>query len=161
FGEDKLTIRELLEAVELDFQNNGRRSFATLKWRFAPLRAAFGEDRAIDVTEARIERYKAERLAAKTRNGTGARTTAPPTINRELTVLKRAFSLAVRQKRLSMAPSIELLAEALPRQGFLEPDAFERVVPCLPADLHDFARFGYLSGWRKGEIGRLTWSDVD
>jgi integrase len=25
----------------------------------------------------------------------------------------------------------------------------------------DFARFGYLSGWRKGEIRHLTWSDVD
>jgi integrase len=161
FGEDKITMTELLEALELDYQNNRRRSLATLKWRLAPLRAAFGEDRGIDVTEAQIERYKAERLATKTRNGTGARTTAPATINRELTVLKRAFSLAVRQKRLSTVPSIELLAEALPRQGYLEPDAFERVVRRLPADLHDFARFGYLSGWRKGEIGRLAWPDVD
>ncbi|MBI4562432.1 MAG: site-specific integrase [Candidatus Rokubacteria bacterium] len=27
--------------------------------------------------------------------------------------------------------------------------------------LRDFARFGYLSGWRKGEIASLTWADVD
>jgi len=27
--------------------------------------------------------------------------------------------------------------------------------------LQDFARFAYLSGWRKGEIASLTWADVD
>src|SRR5262249_44586309 len=127
FGEDKVTMADLFAVLELDYQNNRRRSAATLKWRLAPLRAAFGDDRAIDVAETRIERYKAERLATKTRNGTGPRAVASATVNRELTVLKRAFSLAVKQKRLSTAPTIELLEEASPRQGFLEPAAFERV----------------------------------
>jgi integrase len=76
-------------------------------------------------------------------------------------VLKRAFRLALRQKRLSTAPTIELLEEAAPRQGFLEPADFERVARRLSEALADLARFGYLSGWRKGEIRRLTWSDVD
>jgi integrase len=67
----------------------------------------------------------------------------------------------VKQKRLSIAPTVEMLAEAPPRQGFLEPADFERVVAHLPADLRDFARFGYSSGWRKGEVRRLTWPDVD
>jgi integrase len=31
----------------------------------------------------------------------------------------------------------------------------------LPDYLKDFARFGYLSGWRKGEIAGLEWRDVD
>lgn len=31
----------------------------------------------------------------------------------------------------------------------------------LPEPLRDFARFGYLSGWRKGEIASLTRADVD
>lgn len=120
-------------------------------------------ERTIDVSEARIERYKADRLAshALTRYGQGKRRVSPATVNRELTVLKRAFRLAVRQKRLSAAPHIDLLEEAAPRQGFLEPAAFERVVRHLPPDLADLSRFGYLSGWRKGEIRRLAWSDVD
>jgi integrase len=67
----------------------------------------------------------------------------------------------VRQKRLSTAPAIEMLQEGAPRQGFLEPADFERVTRHLPADLTDFARFGYLWGSRKGEIRRLTWPDVD
>jgi integrase len=161
FGEDRVTMADLFAALELDYQNNRRRSTRGLRWRLAPLRAAFGEDRAIDVTEARIERYKAERLGTKTRNGTGTQTTAPATINRELAALTRAFRLAMRQKRLSTAPTVELLKEGLPRQGFLEPAAFERVARHLPDDRADFARFGYLSGWRKGEIQRLTWPDVD
>jgi integrase len=161
FGEERVTMADLFAGLELDYQNNRRRSAATLTWRLAPLRAAFGEARAVDVTEAWIERYKAERLARKIRHGTGARTVAPATINRELTVLKRAFRLALKQKRLSTAPTLELLVEAPPRQGFLESADFERVARSLPADLADFARFGYLSGWRKGEIRRLTWPDVD
>ncbi|HKD02386.1 MAG TPA: site-specific integrase [Terriglobales bacterium] len=31
----------------------------------------------------------------------------------------------------------------------------------LEPDLADFALFGYLTGWRKGEINSLRWSDVD
>lgn len=161
FGEDRATMADLFAALELDYANNRRRSARGLRWRLAPLRAAFGEDRAVDVTEARIERYKAERLATTIRNGTGARAVAPGTVNRELAALKRAFHLAVKQKRLSTAPTVELLAEAPPRQGFLEPADFERVARALPDDLADFARFGYGSGWRKGEVQRLTWPDVD
>ena len=163
FGEDKVSMADLFKALETDYVNNRRRSETTLKWRLAPLRAAFGEDRAVDVTEPRIERYKADRLASQTRTryGVGTRRVAPATVNRELTVLKRTFRLAVRQKRLSLAPTIELLEKGAPRQGFLEPADFERVVRLLPAELSDFARFGYQSGWRKGEIRRLSWSDVD
>ena len=115
------------------------------------------------MTEVRIERYKADRLATliRTRYGTGKHRVSASTVNRELAALARAFRLAVRQKRLSNAPTIELLKESAPRQGFLEPDMFERVVTALPADLQDFARFAYSSGWRKGEMQTLGWPDVD
>ena len=31
----------------------------------------------------------------------------------------------------------------------------------LPDDLQDFARFVYLTGWRRGEVQTLGWADVD
>ena len=37
----------------------------------------------------------------------------------------------------------------------------EAVVAALPAYLRDFTRFAYLTGWRKGEIISLKWTDVD
>jgi hypothetical protein len=35
------------------------------------------------------------------------------------------------------------------------------IVRRLPDHLQDFARFGYLTGTRKAEIGKLTWADAD
>jgi integrase len=157
-AEDKVLFTELLDALEVDYRNNGRRSTPTLLGRLKPLRAAFALDRAVDVTEGRIARYKADRLAAETKRETPV---APATLNRELAALKRAFRLAVEQKRLTVAPTIKLLAEHNARQGFLEPKTFEAVVAKLPGDLRDFARFAYLTGWRKGELTTLAWSDVD
>lgn len=150
--EARVTMTELFDALKVDYQNNGRRSAATLAYRLKPLTDAFGKDRALAVTETRIEDYKARRLTA------GA---APATINRELSALRRAFRLAVRQRRLSSAPGFDLLAEHNARQGFLEPATFEAVVSQLPDYLRDAARLAYLTGWRKGEVSTLAWSDVD
>ena len=35
------------------------------------------------------------------------------------------------------------------------------MVAALPAYLQDFTRFAYLTGWRKGEIISLKWTDAD
>jgi len=59
------------------------------------------------VHEARVEAYKAHRLGEKK---------AGATVNRELAALRRAFRLGVKQKRISRAPEIEMLAEAPPRE---------------------------------------------
>jgi len=66
-----------------------------------------------------------------------------------------------RQKRLATMPVVALLAEHNARQGFFERGEFEALCAHLPPYLQDFARFAYLSGWRKGEIASLTWADVD
>jgi integrase len=34
------------------------------------------------------------------------------------------------------------------------------VVSLLPDYLQDFARFGYLTGWRRKEISPLEWRDI-
>jgi integrase len=46
------------------------------------------------------------------------------------------------------------------RQGFFEIADFESVCAKLPEYLRDFCRFGFVTGWRKGSIGSLRWSDV-
>jgi integrase len=151
-AEMRVTMAELFSALETDYQVNRRRSARTLGYRLIPLRDAFGDCRAIDVTTARVARYVAVRLADNV---------AAATINRELAALRRAFRLAVEQERVTRAPRIVMLREDNARQGFLEPADFERVVTELPAWLRDPARFAYLTGWRRGEIVSLSWSDIN
>jgi integrase len=149
--QDRVTLAELLDALILDYKNNGRKSLRGLISHLRPIRAAFPLDAAVHVTEPRIEKYKAERLATR----------QPATVNRELAALRRAFALAVKQRRLSSAPHIETLAENNARQGFAEPSDFEAIVAHLSGYLQGFARFAYASGWRKGELKTLEWAAVD
>jgi integrase len=151
-AENRVTMTQLFDALEADYTANGRRSSATLVFRLAPLRDAFGQDKARAVTAARIARY------AKDRRDAGRE---PATVNRELAALRRAFTITVEQERLSVAPRVKLFAEHNARQGFLERVDFDAVVWRLPGYLQDFARFAYGSGWRKGEVATLEWPAID
>jgi integrase len=117
-----------------------------------PLPFKIGAGIVVEVTAARVAGYVKERLAVGK---------ARATVNRELAALKRGLALAVEHDRLSSVPKIKLLAEAPPRQGFVSPANFSKILEALPVDLRDLARFGYLTGWRVGEIVTLAWSDVD
>jgi integrase len=151
-SEARVLLTDLLDAVKVDYELNGRRSGWTLAYRLEPLRQAFAGERAVDVTEDRIVRYTAARLAEGY---------APASVNRELAALRRAFRLAVRQKRISVAPTITMLPENNARQGFVEPATFHEIAEHLTAPLDDVAHFGYLTGSRKNEVVTLAWSNVD
>jgi integrase len=158
-SQERVTMGDLFTSLETEYEINARRSLGTLKGRLAHLRPALGSCRAIDVNEEKIERYKQTRLAEKTTRG--SRPIQPATINRELSMLRKAFRLGIRQNRIAAAPTIDLLAENNVRQGFVEPADFDRIVAALPEHLRDFMRFAYTTGWRRGEISSLQWSAVN
>ncbi|MGH7821230.1 MAG: tyrosine-type recombinase/integrase [Candidatus Binatia bacterium] len=108
------------------------------------------------------------------------------TTNRVVGVLRQAFRLAFKRRRLTRLPYFPMLPENNVRQGFVEPDTFDRIVEALvtgaepeelkaenvepgkkkpqprPApDLADAADFAYATGWRKGQLTRLRWDYVD
>ena len=86
----------------------------------------------------------------------------PATVNRSTQLLAQAYQLAIERKRLSNAPSIRHLSEkGNERHGFFTETDFRKVVDNLPVYVQDFARFGYLTGWRKGEIASPRWQDVE
>lgn len=147
-----LTVGALLRDLEQDYRRKGGRALPQFLAHIRAVCRAFGDRRAVALTELEVDRYIQDRLAARK---------APGTVNRELQLLGQAFRLAVRKRRLRAIPLIPRLPERNVRQGFFERDEFAAVVQHLPDYLQDFARFAYFTGWRKGEIRSLTWADVD
>lgn len=150
--EERVTVDQLLDALLAHLEVRGARSLVQVKSHLKPIRAAFGQLRAVEVTTARIEEFAQAQLAA-------ARARA--TVNKELQPLQQAFNLARKQGRLNRVPYSPRLREDNARQGFFEAEEFEAVALHLPAPVDDIARFAYLSGWRKGEILGLRWQAVD
>src|SRR4030095_1038411 len=115
--------------------------------RLKGLRAEFGQELALKVTDERIEKSIDKLTAAGKANAT---------VNRSLEIIGRAFRLG-RKLIGSDGPLIKALKEDNVREGFFESDQFELVRANLPEDLRDFAYWSYLTGWRKSEIASLTW----
>ena len=150
--EERVTFDDLAADFLRDYEIKGRRSLRTARQRVAHLNRFFGIDRAIHITTSRIRTYAQARL------GEGA---TPATVNRDLAALGRMLTLAVQAGCLIARPHIPKLREAGPRQGFIEFTEYRAIRAQLPPDYQDVVDFGYHSGWRKGEILRLEWRDVD
>jgi integrase len=149
--EGRVYVEDLLRLVERDHVLNRRRSPAN-KVLIAHIRQHFSALRAVDVTPFQIDEYIQKRLQSGKSHGT---------VNRELNILRRAYRLGVVSDIISRIPQIKRLPDRHVRQGFFEYHEIQAVIEHLPHHLKDFTYFGYLSGWRKGEMANLEWSDVD
>ena len=149
---ERLTVANLVDGLEADFKLRGKDSPQNLS-NLARVRADFGGQKALSVTAERVDKYIEDRLKEGYR---------PASINRTLQLLNQCYSLAIERKSLNDRPVIRHLSEkGNERRGFFEAAEFKTVVENLPDYLQDFARFGYLTGWRKGEAASLCWSDVE
>lgn len=150
----RLRVEEALADVVRDYRANGRATTAQVEQRIRDyLGPHFGGRRAATVTAADVRAYTEQRLAA------GA---APATINRELSVLKRAYVLAEQAGTVLHRPHIPMLTEDNVRQGFFEREDFEDVRANLPEYLRGVVTLAYYTGWRvPSEVLPLTWAQVD
>ena len=83
-------------------------------------------------------------------------------INRELTTLKRIFSLAVQADKLTRKPHIPMLQERNTRVGFFEPEQLDAVLAHLPEEIQPVIQFAAITGWRiASEVLPLEWRQVD
>lgn len=147
----KVTFERMAEALLADYRINQKRSLASADLSIRHLRDFFGDDLAADITTQRVRVYVEERQAQGYANAS---------INRELSALRRAFNLLVKDGVLEHAPHVPMLEENNARQGFLEPSDFDRLLAALPDYLKDPINFMYCSGWRVGEMRTLGWRDV-
>lgn len=151
---DKVKFSELAEDYLTECKINSLKALDRAELSVRHLKDTFGGLRASAISTARINAYKAKRLADKK---------APATINRELGALKRILRLGAQctPPKIDRVPHITMLKEAPPRSGFFEHEEFLTLRENLPEHLQAPCTFGYKSGWRKGEITTLTWSQVD
>jgi integrase len=155
----RVTINELLDALERHYKLRDKWN-AKIESHLKAVRHYWGTWRAVEVTSDAVAKYieNLREQGNRRRRGNGH---ANSTINHRTQLLRQAFKVAMRNKLVSVAPYVPVLSEiGNERQGFFETADFEAVVSHLPEYLRDFARFGFITGWRKGSISTLGWDDV-
>ncbi len=154
-GPERICVAELLELVRNDYRENNRASADTMAWRAEKhLEPALGKVRAIEFGSQHIKRYIAQRRQEGGADGT---------INRELSVLRRGFSLAARQDPplVTRSPFIPRLAESNVRTGFINAEQYSKLRDALPGHLKALFVIGYHTGARLGELRQIRWDQVD
>ncbi len=149
---ETVTFEDLAELIETDYRVQGNRSTNRMLAAMEHVRGYFGQDRALDITAARLAAY----VSARQEEGAAA-----STIQKELAALKRAFNLAIRHGILPRRPAfpkirIDNVREVCPTASDVAAIVSEITEPLKPV-----VRFAALTGWRKGEILGLRWRDVD
>jgi len=145
---ERLTFEDLARMVLDDYQVNARKSAPPL----VRLREHFGHSMAIDITPDRVTSYIQKRVEERA---------AAATIKNEVAVLGRGFTLAYRAGRLPQRPPLPTIRVNNARTGFFSDAEVQRVIANLPAYLQTIVEAAYITGWRRGELIRLQWSQVD
>ena len=160
----RLRFEEAAKDLLNDCRVNGRRSLVVAERRIKKHLVPFfcGRRMAV-ITTADVRSFIAKRQAdtIRVRKARDIRTkagwvTVPEErktvsngeINRELTLLKRTFNLAIQAGKLIHKPHIPMLVENNVRTGFFEPDQCEAVARHLPPALSPVVAFAYITGWR-------------
>ena len=153
--------------VENDYTTNGKRSVADVKRRIEKhLTPYFGGRRMSNITTTEIRAYVAHRQAEKITIGEGEqqseRTVSNAQINRELAIIKRAYSLAVQAGKLLYRPHVPMLTEHNVRTGFFTAAQIASVGKHLPGHIEPVIAFAHITGWRiRSEVLKLQWRQVD
>jgi integrase len=155
---ENIRVDELISDLLEEHKVNGRKSTSDVeaRWRLHLL-PFFTRRRAMDITTDLIRRYVSLRQAEDAENAT---------INRELSLLKRAFNLGreCTPPKVRIVPYIPMLKELNVRKGFFESEHYQRLTAeCAQVGLWMRALFelGFTYGWRDAELKGLRVQQVN
>jgi integrase len=146
------TMDALLDGVVSDYENRQLKSLQDVASRIVHLKTRWGGLKAKAFTASQVQIHIQERRAAEV---------APATINRELAILRRAFTLGRDNGQVFSAPKITALPEDNARQGFFTDAEFSGLRRHLPDWMRTLVTFAYFTGCRLGELRSMKWEQVD
>jgi integrase len=151
---DRTTWDQLAALVLEDYRTNAKKTVRDAQHRIEKhLTPFFGGKRAKLISAADLQAFIAVRQTAGASNSE---------INRELTLVRRAYNLGMQAELVVRKPAIRMLREPPARQGFFEQDEYERLLAKLPDYLRPLITFAFWTGWRiYSEILPLSWDQVD
>src|SRR5215831_11236773 len=158
---ERVRFEELAEDLKAHYRRNqdkdsqsGRLTEALrLEEALEHLNVTFKTLRATEITSDKVQKYIDRRQQDGAANGT---------VNRELGMLKRMFSLAMERTppKVVQAPHIPHLAENNVRSGFFEHEDFLALRGALPDYAQVPVTLAYYSGMRMGEVFSLRWEQI-
>jgi integrase len=162
-----LRVKELYPMHVRDWTQRGKPN-ASLKWQRYTwenhLLPFFGEMKVESVGTPEIQAYVEKRLSDVPTNDREAILRRNGTINRELTVLSSAFSMAYKSTPRLVPRKLEFerLMESRARQGFIEEAHYQKLLAsCAQPWLQALLCCGFRTGMRKGELLALKVEDID
>jgi|GEM_PF-3734550 len=116
-----------------------------------------------EISPILIEKYKRDRRASKIARGTDR---APSTVNRELELLSKMFSLAVDQGLAIQNPcrKVKRYREDNERNRYLSDEEESRLIAALDnqrTGLRPLVVLAIHTGMRRGELLSLRWANID
>lgn len=147
-----ITLDAAAANYESHLRANGKWS-TTQDYLIANVVDGLGADRYLsDISEQDLRDHFARRAAL----------VSASSVNREIEVARPIWRRHRRTHDIGEMPEWGEMFYAVPKQDprEIDFDQEDRLFLALRIDLHDFARFALVSGWRLSEVRMLRWSDL-
>lgn len=174
YGKQEDSISDFIDQVYLPWARANKRHPVNDEMHCKTIRQFFEGKTFEQVSPLLIEKFKRERLATpvvriKKVKGVEVKTEwqrAPATVNRELEVLSKIFTMAVDNGITASNPcrKVKKFRQDNQRNRYLTTDEEEKLMAALNgrrAHLRPIVVIALNTGMRRGEILGLTWSNVD